>query len=504
MNNVSKTQKLRHPALAKGLSGPKMWIALPMLLGASYWTGELLGLSAAAMGILGLILMSRLERGGDGETHEVLEKEIVRPSDLEDVVRKVAHDANACPGGQVLMLFEIDDFEALQDRHGNITLDQLIEKLMARIATDMRGHDIIRRVGESRICVFLAQTKALEISAILRLSARFQSLVEQPLTIHNQTEWLHGSLGVAVKSHVTPATANGLVRAAELAMSDAKRAGRGALKVFSQNMMVQDTKSKNQLEEAVRALEFGEITAYYQPQFNIETGQVIGLETLARWIHPTRGVVAPADFIPQLHRARQIERLSQLMSTCALMTMRDLDRSGLIVPTISINASGVELSSPLFVDKVSWDLERFRLEPSRLVIEVLETVIATQGCQQLEKNLETLAAMGCHIDLDDFGTGYSSISSIRNFAISRIKIDRSFVSGVDENAEQAKMIETICAISERLGLDLLAEGIETDGEMKKLLSLGVTAGQGFLMARPMPKKQLMSFLRDQQMPDLCA
>lgn len=180
------------------------------------------------------------------------------------------------------------------------------------------------------------------------------------------------------------------------------------------------------------------------------------------------------------------DRLAEIMLYNALSALVTWDKAGLKVPSVAVNFSASELRNPRLPERIKWELDRFDLQPARLTIEILETVVAQAGNDVIVSNIARLAELGCGIDLDDFGTGHASISTIRRFAVRRLKIDRSFVTRVDQDREQQKMVSAIVSLADRLGLQTLAEGVETAGEHAMLSQLGCGHVQGFGLARPMP------------------
>ncbi|MEM6897275.1 MAG: EAL domain-containing protein, partial [Pseudomonadota bacterium] len=248
------------------------------------------------------------------------------------------------------------------------------------------------------------------------------------------------------------------------------------------------------IEEVASALDSGDIHPWFQPQVSTDTGRVTGFEALARWKHAHRGLVSPAEFLPAIEQAGMMERLGEAMLYHALTALKSWDDAGVRVPTVGVNFSPDELRNPKLVDKVQWELDRFEIAPSRLNIEVLESVVANSEDDVVTRNIAGLAELGCMIDLDDFGTGHASISSIRRFSVSRIKIDRSFVMKVDEDPEQQRMLAAILMMAERLGLETLAEGVETIGEHAVLAQLGCGHVQGYGLARPMPFEDTLPWM----------
>lgn len=243
------------------------------------------------------------------------------------------------------------------------------------------------------------------------------------------------------------------------------------------------------------ALENGQIRPWYQPQLSTDTGQVSGFEALARWVHPERGLIAPAEFLPTLEKASAMERLSEVMLYNALCALKLWDAAGINVPQVGVNFSPQELRNPNLVKKLEWELDRFDLPASRLSVEILETVIAVSPDDIVVRNISELSKLGCRIDLDDFGTGHASISSIQRFDVQRLKIDRSFVARADRDPDQQRMIAAILTMAEQLGLATLGEGVETAGEHAMLAQLGCGHVQGFGIARPMSLHRTVDWVR---------
>jgi EAL domain-containing protein (putative c-di-GMP-specific phosphodiesterase class I) len=238
--------------------------------------------------------------------------------------------------------------------------------------------------------------------------------------------------------------------------------------------------------EVEAALTNGEIKAWYQPQICTDTGLISGFEALARWHHPEDGILAPAEFLGAVAEAGQMSRLGKVMLYNALSALKSWDRARLNIATVAVNFSTEELRDPLLADWIKWEVDRFDLRPNRLTVEILETVTAQSEDDIILRNIELLSRHGVNLDLDDFGTGQASIANIRRFHVSRIKMDRSFVTKLDEDPTQYAMVSAILSLAEHLGLDTLAEGVETAGEHSTLAQLGCGYVQGFGIARPMP------------------
>jgi EAL domain-containing protein (putative c-di-GMP-specific phosphodiesterase class I) len=195
-----------------------------------------------------------------------------------------------------------------------------------------------------------------------------------------------------------------------------------------------------------------------------------------------------------METAGLLGRLAEVMMYHTFAALKAWDGAGADVPQVGVNFTSSELSDPKLTDKIKWELDRFDLTPDRLVVEILETVVASAPDDLITRNINALGAMGCRIDLDDFGTGHASITSIRRFAVTRIKIDRSFVMKADRDPEQQRMISAILTMAERLEVETLAEGVETVGEHVLLAQLGCNHVQGYGIARPMPFDQTLDWI----------
>jgi EAL domain-containing protein (putative c-di-GMP-specific phosphodiesterase class I) len=285
-----------------------------------------------------------------------------------------------------------------------------------------------------------------------------------------------------------------MLDAAEIAMDEARRAGRGSVRSFSAEMSDALESRINLSEEIGAAFDEGQIRPWFQPQISTDTGMVSGFEALARWVHPERGILPPQDFIEAVDNAGMLERLGEIILFHSLSALRLWDKSGYRVPRIGLNFALAELRNPRLVDKIRWELDRFDLTADRLNVEVLETVVADSDNDTITANIAALATLGCQIDLDDFGTGHASIANIRRFAVNRIKIDQSFVARVDSERDQQRMVSAILAMAEQLGLQTLAEGIETHAEHAMLAQLGCEHVQGFGIASPMPFEETMAWM----------
>jgi predicted signal transduction protein with EAL and GGDEF domain len=323
---------------------------------------------------------------------------------------------------------------------------------------------------------------------------RLIPLIRQPHQVDGAELHVSCSVGIAMWPE-DGADVDTLMRNADAAMYQAKAAGKDGARFFSAEM-TERAHARLALEAQLRrAVEAGDqFELRWQPRVDAANGRLIGAEGLIRWHHPERGLVAPGVFLPALERAGLLEKLGVVILHDALQAITRWDKAGLTVPHVSVNFSAEELRSPQLPERIKWALDRFHLEPGRLTVEILESVVAQTDNDMIVRNIASLSDMGCGIDLDDFGTGQTSLANIRRFALRRLKIDRSFVTRIDEDPGQQRVCSAIISLAERLGLETVAEGVETSGEQAMLARLGFTHAQGFGIGRPMPFEEIAEWM----------
>ncbi|TNC46591.1 GGDEF domain-containing protein [Rubellimicrobium rubrum] len=393
------------------------------------------------------------------------------------------------------LVIEIDRIKHIEAAHGRSGLERILRITADRLRLAMRDADLTARIEGPTFAVVLAAPQGLDLEAALQVAGRIQRTLAEPIALGEFTLHPTVCIGLALPERLEHPTGEALLQAATVALVEAQRGGPAAIRSFSEAMRIRVDARGGLAQEVASALERGEIAGFFQPQVSSSTGAITGFETLARWMHPARGLIPPAEFLPAVEQAGLMPRLGDVMLKCALTALREWEAHGIHIPRVGVNFSSTELCNPGLLDHIGWELDRFDLSPDRLVVEVLETVVASRSDDVVIRNLAGLAQIGCCLDLDDFGTGHASITSIRRFSIERIKIDRSFVTRIDEDEEQQRMVAAILTMAERLGLDTLAEGVETEGERAKLIELGCGHLQGFGIARPMPFAETLEWIR---------
>lgn len=241
----------------------------------------------------------------------------------------------------------------------------------------------------------------------------------------------------------------------------------------------------------------GHIVPWYQPQICVRTGRLLGFEALARWQDPAQGIQSPAEFLPLAQEIGLLVELDSLVQRAALSTLTGFHRAGLARCDLGLNLTAGQLAEPWFVDQLCLEIDRAGLEPEHVSIEVLESAMLDEAAADpIKLNVNRLSELGFGIDLDDFGTGHAGLSSLRDLDVSRIKIDRSFVQNVHQDAKLQKFTRALIGLAKTLGISVLAEGVETQEEYEWLAAEGCDAMQGFFIAKPMPAEQALAWARE--------
>ncbi len=483
------------------LTGPPILAFLPALTLGAFWLGGETALVIAALGLPLVFAFGGVFggwRAGVGVARDSVTGLMLRDG-FETLVDQVFDKTDDTGLRSACFVLEMDDYRDLIDRHGQNAADTVVQRSGDRILATLRDGDTVARVGDSRFAICLMPVRQLDLELCIQLSGRMQSAIEDPVSLDGISVYMSCSVGFCL-SNRTPGRKSGTgsgqawLSAASTALAQAQHVGPSSIRAYCDEMGRQTQARCDLRGEAAEALENGQIQPWYQPQISTDTGKVSGFEALARWTHPVHGMLAPDTFLPVMEEAGLMERLGQVMLYHALTALKAWDSAGVVVPQVGVNFAGEELRNPSLVDKIRWELDRFELSPDRLAVEILETVVSDAPDDTITRNIAGLAALGCRIDLDDFGTGHASIASIRRFAVSRIKIDRSFVMKADRDPDQQRLIGAVLTMAERMELETLAEGVETVGEHALLAQLGCGHVQGYGIGRPMPFDKTLDWI----------
>jgi diguanylate cyclase (GGDEF)-like protein len=484
-------------AIRAVLVGPQLAAFLPAIMLGAYWfggEGVLLTVAVifpALMAFAGLVTRPGPRPHGRDSTTGLPDRQAL----VHHVDTALTPGAMADGDMRICLALEIDDIGRMQDSYGAEGVDRILRTCTGRLRDTLRDSDVIASLGRGAFGIALGKSPRVDLETMLQLAARLQDVLAAPVMLDAARVPVTASIGFALPSRIADQTGEAFVAAAESALDEAKRAGPGSVRAFAKGMRPRVELPDNIVKEVVHALEAGEFEAWFQPQISTDTAALSGFEALARWRHPDKGLVAPGAFLPAIAAAGLFERLGEVMLYQSLSAIREWDRAGLDVPGVALNLSSDELQNPKLFDRIRWELDRFDLDPKRLTLEVLEDVVARSDDDAITRNIAALSQLGCGIDLDDFGTGHASIANIRRFAVSRIKIDRSFVTHVDTDRDQQNMVDAILTMADRLGLDTVAEGVESHGEHAMLAQLGCRHVQGYSIAKPMPVGEVAGWIR---------
>ncbi len=388
------------------------------------------------------------------------------------------------------LFVDLDNFKEINDTFGHGAGDELLMAVAARLSGALRDSDSIGRLGGDEFVV-LAEGMSLSAGAEL-VAERLLDVLHEPFDLrasNGVTVNVSASIGVAVGDR---GSAEELLRDADVALYEAKAAGRDRYVLFEQQMQVA-VESRWALAMDLRAaLDEGQFFLLYQPTFGITDIGTTGVEALLRWQHPTRGVVSPQDFVPLLEDTGLIVPVGRWVLAEACAQAVDWHHNGYPIQ-MSVNLSGRQLESDTVVADIADALAASGLEPEFLTVEITESTLMRDTDTSVAR-IADLKALGVRIAIDDFGTGYSSLAYLRRFPVDILKIDRSFISGMTDSKEAVALIHTLIQLGKTLGLETVAEGIEHQHQLDHLKQERCDTGQGFLIARPLPSDELPDYL----------
>ena len=409
---------------------------------------------------------------------------------LRDRLRQALAHAQRTGEHLSLLLLDLDRFKDVNDALGHPTGDHLLRAAAKRLAGVVRISDTLARLGGDEFAVL--QTNVPEAGGTAVLAERLVEAVAAPFTVDGQGIRVAASIGIAVHPD-DGADADELVRRADLALYRAKHEGRGRFRFFEPAMDAR-ARSRRQLEQELRrALDAGEFVLHYQPQVELATGRVDGVEALVRWRHPTRGLVPPAEFIPAAEACGLIVPLGAWVLGEACRQVRAWQDAGLML-TVAVNLSPVQVRHDGLLEAIDDALDAYHLDGNCLEVELTENLLLDRSEAATDQTLRGLAARGIRLALDDFGTGYSSLGYLKRLPVQRIKIDRSFVRDIGSDPDDEAVVQAIVTMGHTLGKQVVAEGVETQAQLAFLRRLGCDAAQGFLLGRPTEAAQIAPLL----------
>lgn len=403
-----------------------------------------------------------------------------------------------------VLFLDLDNFKRVNDTLGHQVGDQLLKEMAARLMSILRAEDFVHRETYQETSEVLARLGGDEFIILLpkineshdaaKVASRILEVMEEPFRFDGHELYNGTSIGITLFPD-DGTEVNDLIKRADVAMYHAKEQGRNNFQFYSASYNLATSEHLSLESRLRRALDNHELELYYQPQVRTETGRIVGLEALLRWNDPEYGIVYPDQFIPIAEDSGLILPIGEWVLYEACRQIQAWNAKGLPRVFVSINVSGIQLQRQELTPVVDQALAESGLEPALLELEVTETILMKVKKEVID-DLGALQDKGLTISLDDFGTGYSSLNRLRELPIGKLKIDRSFVQGMVEDAQDAAIVSAILFIAKSLGLQTTAEGVETPEQAVRLAESGCDYLQGYLLSRPIPAADMAELLTD--------
>ena len=388
-----------------------------------------------------------------------------------------------------VLVLGLDNFKSVNDTLGHGVGDKLLRGVAKRLRSMLRDEDVLARLNSDEFAI--VQTVVTRPEDVVLLSRRLLEAIGDPYLLEGQSVVIGATIGIAMAPG-DGEDSEKLLKNADLALTRAKTESRGTFSFFEAGMDAR-AQSRRKIEVELRdAIQNGVLKPHYQPLVDLSSGRITGFEALVRWPHPDRGMVSPGEFIPVAEETGLINALGVMMLQRACTDAAQWP-DGVCV---AVNLSPAQFRTSNLLSIVMDTLKQSGLSPKRLELEITETLLLEKSSQVLA-SLHALRALGVRVSMDDFGTGYSSLSYLRSFPFDKIKVDQSFVRGLDSNRDAQAIIRSIASLGKGLGVTITAEGVETEAELSCLRAEGCDEGQGFLFSRARPNAEIVELLKAQ-------
>lgn len=376
---------------------------------------------------------------------------------------------------------DLDHFKEVNDTLGHSAGDRALVLVAETLSYQIREDDFVGRIGGDEFVILLDNPQSL--STVEDLTNRILEALRAPITIDAIQCRIGASIGFTIATS-SAATPDQLLIEADLALYEAKRAGRGQAMAYSDALAVEIETRRTLFDEITTAISADQFEPYLQPQVLTETGEIYGCEVLARWRHPERGIIPPATFIAAAEEAGLVDKIDHIMIEKGLDFLERLHARGIELPAISINASPPTLRDPHLKDRLLQEVSARHLTPAHLTVEVLESTLIENDDDIAVLTIESLSQAGFSVVLDDFGTGYASMANLSRLHLSGIKLDQSLIKPVPEPRADS-IISALVTLSRNLDMTIVAEGVETASHFETIRKLGCDVVQGYIVGKPM-------------------
>lgn len=397
-----------------------------------------------------------------------------------------------------LLFIDLDRFKMINDSLGHLVGDKLLIAIAQILPEGLRDTDTVARLGGDEFVILLDGINSLKDAT--HVGDRLQEKLKQPLNIEGHTVITSASIGIAL-SNTTYENSSQLLRDADIAMYRAKEKGKACYEVFNRAMYLQTLETIELESNLSLAIERKEFLLYYQPIISLQSGKLAGFEALIRWQHPEKGFIPPVEFIPIAEDTGSILAIGDWVLNEACGQLSAWQQQFSSMPEIaswkmSVNLVSQQLQEPQFIQKLDQMLLETGLDSSCLRLEITERVLVDSE-ESTQNTLAEIKRRKIKLSIDDFGTGYSSLSYLHRLPIDNLKIDRSFVDGINSDTENFEIVKTIITLAHNLGMDAIAEGVETSAQVNRLEALGCEFAQGYLFAKPLETRVIESMLSRQ-------
>lgn len=401
--------------------------------------------------------------------------------------RVLNDDAETTPSA--LIHIDLDRFKHINDTLGHAAGDAMLTHAANVLRENCRENDLVARVGgDEFIIAVMTSTKN---DALSSLAGRIVEQMRQPVPYENHKCRFGASVGIAVNTSDDSVLAKQLLINADIALYRAKNQGRNRFEFFDATLKAEILSNKKLADEILSGLERSEFLPYFQPQFDAQTLDIIGVEALARWQHPKRGLLAPDSFLGTAEELNVVPLIDRAILEQTLWQSARWEANGITIPKKSVNVSAGQLQDPELIDR----LDGLPIKTGELSFELLESIFLDDQDEIVASNIERLTAMGIDIEIDDFGTGYASIISLLQLKPARLKIERRLIAPITSSTSQRQLVSSIIDIGKSLGIKVVAEGVETRDHVTILRELGCDTLQGFALGKPMPSDVFIDFVR---------
>jgi diguanylate cyclase (GGDEF)-like protein/PAS domain S-box-containing protein len=384
-----------------------------------------------------------------------------------------------------VLFLDLDRFKIINDTLGHDFGDQALRALSGRLRTCVREGDTVARLGGDEFAVIIEDVQSAD--NVAPVAYKILEALSKPLDLEGRELFVTTSIGISLFPSDGD-DARTLLRHADIAMYKAKELGRNTYRFYAEDMSVQALERLSVETNLRRALEREEFVLHYQPQVDLRTGSMVGVEALLRWQHPERGLVPPREFIPVLEETGLILPVGEWVLRTACSQARGWTKDGPL-QRLAVNLSSRQFHAPGMLQMVVQILDETGMDSRNLELEITESILV-QHSQEIMDTFQALADLGIRVAIDDFGTGYSSLSYLKRFSIDTLKIDRAFIRDITEDPDDAAIVQAIIAMAKRLNIQVVAEGVETERQLAFLGEQGCAMVQGFLFSKPVPADQL--------------